>query len=133
MKTSITLACAALGTALILSSCVAPYPYYAGPNQATGGVLGAATGGIAGAIIGNQSGRPLEGAAIGGAIGAIAGSALGYADDAYRYGYQRPAPANYYYRAPAYYYPPPVYAYPSYSFSYSSGPRCYYPPRNRCY
>lgn len=100
-----------------------PYP---GPGQATGGVLGATMGGIAGAVIGNQSGRPLEGAAIGSAIGALAGSALGHADDVNRYYHYPPAPAPYY-PAPTYY-PPPAYIYPSvYSFSYTTGPRCYYP------
>ena len=130
MKFSGPLACAALGASLLLSSCVAPYPYYAGPGQATGNALGATAGSIAGAIIGGQSCRPLQGALIGGAIGAVAGSALGYADDSYRYGYPRPAP-GYYYPAPAYYYPATTYVYPGYSSCYSSGPRYY--QRSRCY
>lgn len=71
------------GGALVLSSCVTPYP---GPAETHGGVTGAVVGGLAGAIIGNQSGRPLEGAAIGGALGALAGSAIGAGEDA-RYGY----------------------------------------------
>ncbi len=70
-------------------SCVGPYGY-AGPNQSVGGVLGAGAGALAGAVIGNQSGRPLEGAAIGGAIGAVAGSAIGNAQDQVVYG--RPQP-----------------------------------------
>ena len=41
---------------------------------------------VAGAVIGNQSGRPLEGAAIGGVIGALAGSAIGGANDQAYYG-----------------------------------------------
>jgi len=82
-----------LATGLLLSSsmisCVGPYGY-AGPNQSVGGVLGAGAGALAGAVIGNQSGRPLEGAAIGGAIGAVAGSAIGNAQDQVVYG--RPQP-----------------------------------------
>lgn len=69
-------------------SCVGPYGY-AGPNQSLGGVLGAGTGVLAGAVIGNQSGRPLEGAAIGGAIGALAGSAIGNAQDQAAFGHPR--------------------------------------------
>lgn len=82
-----------LATGLLFSStmisCVGPYGY-AGPNQSVGGVLGAGAGALAGAVIGNQSGRPLEGAAIGGAIGAVAGSAIGNAQDQVVYG--RPQP-----------------------------------------
>lgn len=71
-----------------LVSCVGPYGY-AGPNQSLGGVLGAGTGALAGAVIGNQSGRPLEGAAIGGGIGALAGSAIGNAQDQVAFGQPR--------------------------------------------
>ena len=53
----------------------------AGPNTNTGAVIGGLAGAGLGAIIGNQSGRPLEGAAIGGAVGAIGGGALGNAQD----------------------------------------------------
>lgn len=79
-----------------MTSCVSPY---AGPNQSYGSVLGAGTGALAGAVIGNQSGRPLEGAAIGGALGALAGSAIGNAQDQVVYGP----------RQPVYYGPGPVY------------------------
>ena len=133
MKLSTPLVWAALGASLLLSSCVAPYPYYAGPGQATGSVLGAAVGGVAGAFIGNNNCNPVGGALLGGALGSVAGSALGYANDVSRYGPPRPAyayaPPGYY---PGYYYAPRAYVYPSYSLSYSSGSRCYY-PRNRCY
>jgi hypothetical protein len=101
----------ALAGGLVLSSslvsCVSPYGYY-GPNQSVGGVLGAGAGALAGAVIGNQSGRPLEGAAIGGALGAVAGSAIGNAQDRVVYG----NPAPYYGQAPVvyqpYYQPAPV-------------------------
>lgn len=91
-----------LGFALTLSSCVTPYP---GPNEQLGGVTGAIGGGALGAIIGNQSGRPLEGAAIGGALGALAGSAIGASNDQY-YGYRQPVV----YRRPVVLAPPPVFA-----------------------
>jgi len=106
-----------MGTSLLLSSCVSPY---AGPNEKVGGVLGAAAGGLAGAIIGNQSGRPLEGGAIGGVIGALAGGALGSVNDDIYYGRSYSRPTYYsggsYYRShsrPRYYSsynycPPPV-------------------------
>lgn len=70
-KISLTLI--ALVGALGLSAC--------GPNTSTGAVAGGLIGAGAGAIIGNQSGRPLEGAAIGGAIGAGSGALLGNAKD----------------------------------------------------
>jgi len=98
MKPSITVFChAALSVAIMFSfaSCVAPY----GPNQSYGSVLGAGTGALAGAVIGNQSGRPLEGAAIGGALGALAGSAIGNAQDQMVYGPRQPV---YYGHGPAY-------------------------------
>ena len=53
----------------------------AGPNANNGAVLGGLGGAGVGAIIGNQSGRPLEGALIGGAVGALGGAALGTAQD----------------------------------------------------
>lgn len=53
----------------------------AGPNTNTGAVVGGLAGAGLGAIIGNQSGRPLEGAAIGGAVGALGGAAVGNAQD----------------------------------------------------
>lgn len=51
--------------------------------------MGAVGGGILGAIIGNQSGRPLEGAAIGGLLGSAAGSTLGASQAQRYYGYQQ--------------------------------------------
>ncbi len=84
---------------LTLSSCVVPYDggYAYGPNygpgpapgygyqstrHATNGTVGGALlGAAAGGIIGNQSGRGLEGAAIGGLLGAFAGGALGQSRD----------------------------------------------------
>ena len=89
MKHSIRLQTLAAGLFCLcggLVSCVGPYGYYPGPNQSVGGVLGAGTGALAGAVIGNQSGRPLEGAAIGGVVGALAGSAIGNAQDQVIYG-----------------------------------------------
>ncbi len=89
MKTSLRhLALVALlGLTGSLTSCVTPYP---GPGERNGAVVGAIGGGTLGAIVGNQSGRPLEGAAIGGVLGALAGSALGANQDHY-YGYRQPA------------------------------------------
>lgn len=83
------LALASVGLALTLTSCVSPY---AGPHEREGAVIGAVGGGALGAMIGNQSGRPLEGAAIGGALGALAGSSIGASQDQryYRGGYGRP-------------------------------------------
>jgi hypothetical protein len=92
MKTSsrLRLPLAALALCGLLSSCVVdPYNtgYACGPDAGystgygprppaertvTGALLGAAAGGI----IGNQSGRGLEGAALGGLLGAFAGGAL---------------------------------------------------------
>lgn len=110
MKSFAHLVSSLLGGALLCStmvSCVGPYGY-AGPNQNIGGVLGAGAGALAGAVIGNQSGRPLEGAAIGGALGALAGSAVGNAQDQVVYGQRQP----YYGAAPVvyenYYQPTPV-------------------------
>lgn len=72
----------ALGIALTFSSCVSPY---AGPNERQGAVVGAVGGGLLGAIIGNQSGRPLEGAAIGGLLGSFAGTQIGASRDSRYY------------------------------------------------
>lgn len=123
MKKLLSSAGAILTSALVLSSCVAPYP--PGPGTAVGGTFGAAAGGIAGAIIGNQSCRPLEGALIGSAVGALAGSAVGYASDVdhYRYYGAPPGPG---YRG--YYSPYPSYYRRSaagYGY-YRPGPRYYY-------
>lgn len=62
-------------TAVSLVSCAT------GPNAQTGAVLGALGGAAAGGIIGNQSGRGLEGAAIGAGLGALGGNAIGNARD----------------------------------------------------
>lgn len=60
---------------LPLASCTS------GPNAQTGTVIGALGGAAAGGIIGNQSGRGLEGAAIGAGVGGLAGNAIGGAQD----------------------------------------------------
>lgn len=52
-----------------------------GPNARTGTVIGGLGGAAAGGIIGNQSGRGLEGAAIGAGLGALGGNAIGGAQD----------------------------------------------------
>jgi uncharacterized protein YcfJ len=64
---------------LTLASCAG------GPNAQTGTVIGGLGGAGLGAIIGNQSGRPLEGAAIGGALGAIGGNMIGNSQDQRNY------------------------------------------------
>lgn len=69
---SITLS---LLAAISLASCAT------GPNAQTGTVIGALGGAAAGGIIGNQSGRGLEGAAIGAGLGALGGNAIGNAQD----------------------------------------------------
>jgi len=72
MKT--LLLCALLASASLVS-CTS------GPNAQTGTVLGALGGAAAGGIIGNQSGRGLEGAAIGAGLGAVGGNMIGGAQD----------------------------------------------------
>ncbi|MDI1313198.1 YMGG-like glycine zipper-containing protein [Prosthecobacter sp.] len=62
-------------TAVSLVSCAS------GPNAQTGAVLGGLGGAAVGGIIGNQSGRGLEGALIGGGIGALGGNAIGNSRD----------------------------------------------------
>lgn len=52
-----------------------------GPNAQTGAVIGALGGAAVGGIIGNQSGRGLEGAAIGAAAGGLGGAVIGNAKD----------------------------------------------------
>jgi uncharacterized membrane protein YebE (DUF533 family) len=56
-----------------------------GPSAQTDSVLGGLGGAAVGGIIGNQSGRGLEGAAIGAGLGALAGNALGNSQDQRRY------------------------------------------------
>lgn len=62
-----------------LSSCAT------GPNAQTGTVVGGLGGAAVGGIIGNQSGRGLEGAAIGAGVGALAGNAIGNSQDRRNY------------------------------------------------
>jgi uncharacterized protein YcfJ len=73
-----------------------------GPNAQTGSVLGALGGAAVGGIVGNQSGRGLEGAAIGGALGALGGAALGNAQDQRVQQQQGYAPQQAAYPQPAY-------------------------------
>jgi hypothetical protein len=82
MKKYLPLACA---LSLFLPACAS------GPNARTGSVLGGLGGAAAGGIIGNQSGRGLEGAAIGGVLGAVGGNAIGDSQDQrnYRRNYRR--------------------------------------------
>ena len=80
-----------------------------GPNAQTGSVVGALGGAAVGGIIGNQSGRGLEGALIGGGIGALGGNAIGNSQDQrnrqqYNNGYrQQRRPAGYYPTGQPYY------------------------------
>jgi len=103
-------------SAAMMSSCASgPYAQY---GTAAGGIAGAALGGI----IGNQSGRGLEGAAIGAAAGALAGNQIGAANDQVRYPQPRyayaPQPTRVIYQQQ------PVYVQPSYGYSHPS----YCPP-----
>lgn len=69
---------------LLLWSLIATAPLVSctsGPNARTGTVIGALGGAAAGGIIGNQSGRGLEGAAIGAGLGALGGNLVGGAQD----------------------------------------------------
>lgn len=70
-------------TALSLVSCAT------GPNAQTGTVVGALGGAAVGGIIGNQSGRGLEGAAIGAGLGALGGNAIGNSQDQRNEQYRR--------------------------------------------
>ncbi len=56
-----------------------------GPNAQRGAVIGGLGGAAVGGIIGNQSGRGLEGAAIGAGLGAVAGNAIGNSQDQRNY------------------------------------------------
>ncbi len=67
---------------LSLSSCAT------GPAAQQGTVIGALGGAAVGGIIGNQSGRGLEGAAIGAGLGALGGNAIGNSRDQRNYGYR---------------------------------------------
>jgi len=55
-----------------------------GPDAQTGSVIGALAGAGIGGIVGNQSGRGLEGAAIGAGLGALGGNAIGNSRDMQR-------------------------------------------------
>ncbi len=83
MKRISLLISATLGLAMLTTSC--------GPNSKRGAVIGGLGGAGVGAIVGNQSGRGLEGAAIGAAAGAAGGALLGGArdDDEAKYEQQR--------------------------------------------
>jgi uncharacterized protein YcfJ len=92
--------------AISISSCAT------GPNAQTGTVIGALGGAAVGGIIGNQSGRGLEGAAIGAGVGALGGNAIGNSQDqrnAQYYNQQqgyyqgRRQPAGYYSNGQPYY------------------------------
>ena len=96
--------------------------YGTGPATQRGSVTGGITGAALGAIVGNQSGRPLEGAALGGLIGAAAGSALGNANDQEN---GNSPPRRYRYPPP-----PPVVYYDYHSYRPRS-PRRYCPPLSR--
>ena len=65
----------AILSSLTFTSCTS------GPNARTGTAIGALGGAAAGGIIGNQSGRGLEGAAIGAGLGALGGNVIGGAQD----------------------------------------------------
>ncbi|MEQ1751203.1 MAG: glycine zipper domain-containing protein [Prosthecobacter sp.] len=52
-----------------------------GPNARTGTVVGGLGGAAVGGIVGNQSGRGLEGALVGGGLGALAGNVIGGSQD----------------------------------------------------
>ncbi len=83
---------------LIFGAVVAVTGVACGPNAQTGAVLGGLGGAAVGGIIGNQSGRGLEGAAIGAGAGALGGALIGDAQD------QRNAQAreDYYYQQQQY-------------------------------
>jgi uncharacterized membrane protein YebE (DUF533 family) len=76
-------------TILTLLSAVSLVSCATGPNAQTGAVLGALGGAAVGGIIGNQSGRGLEGAAIGAGLGALGGNALGNSKDQNNARYQQ--------------------------------------------
>ena len=83
-------------TLLVLLSAVSLVSCATGPNAQTGSVLGALGGAAVGGIIGNQSGRGLEGAAIGAGLGALGGNALGNSRDQQNSRYQQAQQQGYY-------------------------------------
>jgi hypothetical protein len=134
MKSPLRLWCAAaFAPALLLSSCVAPYPYYGGgPNQAAGSATGAVLGAVAGGIIGHNNCDTVGGALLGGIAGSLLGGAVGASQDRYYYG-PAPMPACGY--GYSYVPPPTVVVAPSYGY-YSGGycgPRRYYSHRSHCW
>jgi uncharacterized protein YcfJ len=86
-------------TIISISSCAT------GPNAQTGTVVGALGGAAVGGIIGNQSGRGLEGAAIGAGLGALGGNAIGNSQDQRNAQYYNQQQGYYNQRQPAGYYP----------------------------
>jgi outer membrane lipoprotein SlyB len=66
---------------LVFGAVVAVTGVSCGPNAQTGAVLGGLGGAAVGGIIGNQSGRGLEGAAIGAGAGALGGALIGDSQD----------------------------------------------------
>jgi hypothetical protein len=106
MKNSLLKIFSAAAIALTMASC-------SGPNANTGAVLGGLGGAAVGGIIGNQSGRGLEGAAIGGGLGALGGAAVGRGQDQRMYRQQPPPPQ---YGQP--YYGQPQYGQPQYGQPY---------------
>jgi outer membrane lipoprotein SlyB len=94
MKKSLISFFSAVALVSQLSSCAG------GPNSQTGAVLGGLGGAAVGGIIGNQSGRGLEGAAIGAGLGALGGAAIGNAQDQRNSAYQRQYHSNHSYYRP---------------------------------
>jgi hypothetical protein len=124
LKSSRRLLCAAaVAPALLLSSCVYPYPYgggyYGGPNQAAGSATGAVLGAVAGGIIGHNNCDTVGGALLGGIAGSLVGGAVGASQDRYYYG-DVPMPARGY--GYSYVPPPTVVVAPTYGY-YSRGYR----------
>lgn len=125
MKTRILRGLLAVGLACGLCSCYTTGPYGYAPNTKAGAVGGGLLGAAVGGIVGNQSGRGLEGAAIGAGAGALAGGLMGSAQDDVNarrsYGYARTAqdrvyygePGGYVERGPVYYQAAPVYCEPA--------------------
>jgi hypothetical protein len=139
LKSPLRLLCAAaVAPALLLSSCVYPYPsyggYYGGPNQAAGSATGAVLGAVAGGIIGHNNCDTVGGALLGGIAGSLLGGAVGASQDRYYYG-DAPMPARGY--GYSYVPPPTVVVAPSYGYGYYSGgycgPRRYYSHRSHCW
>ena len=80
MKSTLPFFSLSAAIALVFSSC-ATGPYGDNENAKEGAVIGGLAGAGLGAIIGNQSGRPLEGALIGAGAGGLGGAAIGSSQD----------------------------------------------------